>query len=99
MLFGFDSKVTSYFIVIASDNEIKNKTYHNVRTTAKLNIKIAERGKIDTPNSQIHDRTLCCLDIDTSIKKMKEFLGSQTSSLSEMMRSCKCFPQWVNSTY
>ena len=28
----------------------KNKKYHTVRTSPKLNIKIVEIGKIDTPN-------------------------------------------------
>ena len=36
------------------DNEIKNKNH----TVCKLNIKIMERSKIDTPSTQIHDRSL-----------------------------------------
>jgi hypothetical protein len=31
------------------------KKYHNVGTIIKSNITIVERGKIDTPNTQIHD--------------------------------------------
>ena len=27
----------------------------------KSNVKIVERGKVDTPNTQIHDRSLSCL--------------------------------------
>ena len=34
---------------------MKNKTYHTVGTFLKSNIKIVERGKIDSPNPQIHD--------------------------------------------
>ena len=34
------------------------KKYHTVRTVPKSNIKIVERGKIDTSNTQIHDRSL-----------------------------------------
>jgi hypothetical protein len=36
------------------DNKIKNKNH----TVCKLNIKIMERSKIDTPSTQIHDRSL-----------------------------------------
>ena len=32
----------------------ENKIYHIVGTIAKSNIKIVERGKIDTPNTQTH---------------------------------------------
>jgi hypothetical protein len=44
---------------------MKNKEYH---TIAKSNIKIVERGKIDTPNTQIHDTSLSWLGTDTSLK-------------------------------
>jgi len=36
-------------------NKMKNKKYHTVGTIPKSNIKFVERGKIDTPNTQIHD--------------------------------------------
>ena len=39
----------------SENNKLKNKTYHNVGTIPKYNITIVERGKIDTPNTQIHD--------------------------------------------
>ena len=32
--------------------------YHTVGTGPKSNRKIVERGKIDNPNTQIHDRSL-----------------------------------------
>ena len=35
-------------------NTIENK--HKYYTVPKSNIKIVERGKIDTPNTQMHDR-------------------------------------------
>ena len=36
--------------------KIKTKQkYHTVGTVPESNIKIVERGTIDTPNSQIHD--------------------------------------------
>ena len=47
---------------------MKNKTYHTVGTFLKSNIKIVERGKIDTPNPQIHDHSLSCLGASTSFK-------------------------------
>jgi hypothetical protein len=36
--------------------------------SSKILIKIAERGKIDTLSTQIHDRTPSCLGTGTSIK-------------------------------
>jgi hypothetical protein len=34
---------------------MENKKYHTVWTIPKSNIKIVERGKIHTPDTQIHD--------------------------------------------
>jgi hypothetical protein len=36
---------------------MKNKKYYKVGTITKSNIKIVERGKIDTPITQIHNRS------------------------------------------
>jgi hypothetical protein len=36
-------------------NKKKNKKYHTVGVIPKYNIKIVKRGKINTPNTQIHD--------------------------------------------
>ena len=47
---------------------MKNTKYHTVGTIPKGNIKIVERGKIDTPDTHLHDRILSWLDTDTSIK-------------------------------
>ena len=47
---------------------MKTQKYYNVRTVPKSNRKIAERGKIDTPNTQIYDSSLSMLGTDTSIK-------------------------------
>ena len=47
---------------------MKNRNSHTVGAFLKLNIKIVERGKIDTHNTQIHDHSLFWLYIDTSIK-------------------------------
>jgi hypothetical protein len=42
--------------------EKKQKITPTVGTIPKWNIKIAERGKIDIPNTQIHDHSLSCHD-------------------------------------
>jgi hypothetical protein len=55
-------------------------------------MKIIERGKIDTPNPQIHDCSLSWLGIGTSIKCGRGKLVLWASPLSEMMWSCKSFP-------
>ena len=39
-------------------NEKQTIRYHTVKTIPKSNIKILERGTIDTPNAQIHDCSL-----------------------------------------
>jgi len=40
-----------------------------VGTIPRSSINIVERGHIDTPNKQIHDRSLSRLGTDTSIKE------------------------------
>ena len=47
---------------------MKDKKYHTVTTVLKFNRKIAERGKIDSPYTQIHDRSLSWLGTGTTIK-------------------------------
>ena len=37
---------------------MKKKTYHTVGTVPKSNRKIVKRGKIDTPNTLKHNRSL-----------------------------------------
>ena len=39
-------------------NNMKNKKYHTVGPIPKSIIKIIEIGKIDTPDTQIHDHSL-----------------------------------------
>ena len=60
-------------------------------------MKIVERCKSDTPNIPIHDRSLYWLGTGTPIKisGVKLVLWAQTSSLSEIMGSCKCFPHVI----
>ena len=45
----------------------KKKKYHTVGIIPKSNIKIVDRDKIDTPDTQVHDRALSWLDTGTSI--------------------------------
>jgi hypothetical protein len=51
-----------------------------------------KRSKIDTPNTQIHDRSLSSLGTDTSINSggVKLVLWIQTSPLSVMMWTWTC---------
>jgi len=51
----------------------KQKQYHTVGTVPKSNIKIVERGKTDTPNTNIYDRSLSLLGTGTSIKSHIKF--------------------------
>jgi hypothetical protein len=37
---------------------MKNKKYHTVRTVPNSNTKIVERGKIETPNTQINEHSI-----------------------------------------
>jgi hypothetical protein len=47
-----------------------NKKYHTIGRVPKCNGQIVETGKIVTSNTQIHDRSLFWLGIDTSIKSV-----------------------------
>jgi hypothetical protein len=53
----------------ALSEQFKNKQYRTVGTIQKSNIKIAERGKIDTPYTKIHDHSLSWPHIGISIKR------------------------------
>jgi hypothetical protein len=53
------------FVVVVSQLDFQlpvNNKYNTVGKFLKLNIKIVERGKIDTSNTQIHERSLSWLD-------------------------------------
>ena len=49
-------------------NKMKSQKQHIIRTAPKSNTNIVERGRIDTPDTQIHDRSLSWLCTGTSIK-------------------------------
>jgi hypothetical protein len=49
---------------------MKNNQYHTVGLVQKYNTIIVVRGKIDTPNAQIHDRSLSLLDTGTSMNSL-----------------------------
>ena len=59
---------------------MKNQVYHTVRTFPKSNIRIVERGKIDTSNTQFHDHSISWLGTGTSMKsgRVKIVLWAQT---------------------
>ena len=42
--------------------------YHTFGTVPKVTSEIVERDNINTPNTQIHDRSLSLIGIGTSIK-------------------------------
>jgi hypothetical protein len=69
-------------------NKVKNIKYHTFGTIPKSNIKIVERGKIDTPNTQIHDCSLSWLGTGTSIKcgRVKLVLSAQISPLRFLVK-------------
>jgi len=50
---------------------MKTKIPHcrNIKKNNRKQTKIAERGKIDTPNTPIHDRSLSWLGTGTSTKR------------------------------
>ena len=82
-------------VLIININKIKK--YHTVGTIPISNIQIVERGKIDTSNTQITNRSLSWPSTGTSIKsgRIKLALWAHSSPFSEMIRSCKCFYMWV----
>ena len=69
---------------------MKNK--NNITLTEKFQ-NHRNRGKIDTPNTQTHDRTLPSPGTGTSIKSggVRLDVSAKTLTLRGMMRSCKCF--------
>ena len=76
--------------------ENKQKCHTACRNSSKIKQKIRRQGqKRHLQHTCVQDRSLSQLGTDTSIRKSGGVvlaLLSQTLSLSEMMRSCKCFP-------
>jgi len=48
-------------IAFITFNIVMRKKYQTVNAVSKSGIQMVERGKFDTPNTQIHDRSLSCL--------------------------------------
>jgi hypothetical protein len=69
---GYLSVMTPYMILSLDVNKIKNKKYDTFRPFLNLNI----RGKIDTPNTQIHDLSPFCLGKGTPLSEMTQQLKS-----------------------
>ena len=67
---------------------MENKKYATLSEVPYQTEKFVERGKIDTPNTYIHDHPISGLVTGTWIEsgRVKLVLGAQSSSLSEMMR-------------
>jgi hypothetical protein len=51
------------------NGEKNQNKYHTVETVPKSKREIVERDKIDTPNIQIHGRSIYWIGIETSIKR------------------------------
>jgi hypothetical protein len=66
------------------------KMSHCCRNNSKSNMKIVERGKIDTPNTQIDDRSLSCVGNDTANTQIHYrslfWLGTGTSVKSGIVK-------------
>jgi len=67
---------------------MKNKKYHTVETFPKFNCKIVERGKIDTPNTQIRDHSHSWLDTvripqDRWVRYLLQWIKCGLSKLSQ----------------
>ena len=60
-----------FYLLIDSSIKMENKKYHTVGTIPKSNIKIVERGNIDTSNTKIYDQSLSWLCTGTFIKKWR----------------------------
>jgi hypothetical protein len=63
-------------------NNKREKKNTTIGTIPNSNIKIVERGKIDTPNTHINDRPLSWLGTGTTIKSggIKLVLWTQTNN-------------------
>lgn len=46
--------MTIFHIIILVWNKMKNKEHHTIRTILKSYVKIVERDKIDSPNTQLY---------------------------------------------
>jgi hypothetical protein len=57
--------ITVYGINKIIRNKMKNTKYLTVRTISKSNIKIVERGTINTTNTQTHDNLIAWLGTGT----------------------------------
>ena len=52
----------------AQDEDKQNKCRTPLFSSKQSNVKFIERGKFDTPNTQLNNSSLSWLDPDTSIK-------------------------------
>ena len=50
---------------------MNNKKHNTIRIVPKYNRKIVETGKIDIPNTYVHDRSLSWLGTGTSAKSFR----------------------------
>ena len=80
----FENIIISIFFFTEYHKNWEKKIYY---TVAKSNRKIVERGNIDTPNKQMHDRSLSWLCTNTFVKSggVKQVLSLLLLELSHSM--------------
>ena len=66
--------------------KLKTKKIPHCFESAKIHRKNRNKGEIDTPKTQMHDRLLSWLGTDTSIKSDGVKLVLKAQALGEMMR-------------
>jgi hypothetical protein len=72
---------------------MKNQKYYTIRTILKSSRKIVETGKIDTPNTYIHDRSLSWIWTGNQIKGGGINLSQKKHRKHEL---CFLFPFFSN---
>jgi hypothetical protein len=58
---------------MSARNKMKSKKYHTIGTVS--NVKIAEKGNIDTHNTQAHDSSLSC-PVEKRWRGQTSYLGN-----------------------
>ena len=62
------SRTKNRMLIKCKKKEKKKKKYHSVGTVQNSNRKITQRYTIETPNTQLHDRSLSYIRTGTSRK-------------------------------
>ena len=95
LTFCFLQALHTFWIMHSCYNKMKHRKLHTVRTFPKWIIKMVEWGKIDTPNTQIHDNSLSWLGTGTFIKMWRGW----TSFICFCVVKWRCFLWLVNMSF